>query len=122
MIHRVRHYWDAWRKARKNNPSQWVFPNLAGDGTIALHNLEWRIIIPTLKAKGLEWKSFYAGRRCATTFIIEETGGNYVVAQALLGHKSMKTTLDVYKKTMTDAGFQKQMLAATERALKRLQS
>ena len=121
MIARVRHYWDAWRKMQQDNTALWVFPNAAGDGTIALHNLEWRIIIPTLKAKGLEWKSFYAGRRCAATFIIEETGGNYVLAQALLGHKSMKTTLDVYKKTMTPAGFQKGMLAASQ-ALKRLQS
>jgi integrase len=121
MIARVRHYWDAWRKVQQDNPAQWVFPNAAGDGTIALHNLEWRIIIPTLKAKGLTWKSFYAGRRCAATFIIEETGGNYVLAQALMGHKSMKTTLDIYKKMMTPAGFQKGMLSAS-RALKRLQS
>lgn len=37
--------------------------------------------------------------------MVEATGGNYAVAQALLGHKSMTTTLNVYKKAITQGGF-----------------
>jgi len=33
--------------------------------------------------------------------VIESTNGNYAVAQALLRHKSMLTTLGVYKKAIT---------------------
>ena len=36
--------------------------------------------------------------------IIEATGGNYAVAQALLRHKTMDTTLRVYKKQITPQG------------------
>jgi integrase len=121
LIPQVRHYWDAWHEQRGNPSDGWVFPNAAGDGPVALHNLEMRVIRPMLKAKGLIWKSLYAGRRCAATFIIEATGGNYAIAQAVLRHKSMSTTLDVYKKAVTPAGLQKGMATAA-RALKRLKS
>ena len=49
--------------------------------------------------------------------MIEATGGNYAVAQALLRHKSMKTTLDVYKKQITPEAFETGLkaLAATVR-------
>jgi hypothetical protein len=36
---------------------------------------------------------------------IEATNGNYAVAQALLRHKSMTTTLTVYKKQITPDAF-----------------
>jgi integrase len=121
LIPRVRHYWDAWREER-NNPSEgWVFPNAAGDGPVALHNLEMRVIRPILKEKELIWKSLYAGRRGACTFVIEATEGNYAIAQQLLGHKSMSTTLDTYKKAVTPAGMQKGMAKAAT-ALKQLKS
>jgi len=48
----------------------------------------------------------YAGRRGTCTLIIEATGGNYTVAQALLRHKSMTTTLNLYKKQITPEAFQ----------------
>ena len=42
------------------------------------------------------------------TMVIESTGGNYAVAQAMARHKKMTTTLNVYKKQITpeakDAG------------------
>ena len=41
----------------------------------------------------------------AAAAVIEATGGNYAVAQALLRHKSMTTTLNAYKKQITPAGF-----------------
>jgi integrase len=121
LIPQVRHYWDALREQRGNPSEGWVFPNAAGDAPVALHNLEMRVIRPILAEKGLTWKSLYAGRRCAATFIIEATGGNYAIAQAVLRHKSMSTTLDVYKKAVTPAGLQKGMATASK-ALKRLTS
>jgi hypothetical protein len=47
------------------------------------------------------WKGLYAGRRGACTAIIEATGGNYAVAQTVLRHKTMDTTLRVYKNQIT---------------------
>ena len=58
----------------------------------------------TPKASGVVWKGLYAGRRGACTAVIEATGGNYAVAQALLRHKTMDTTLRVYKKQITPQG------------------
>jgi integrase len=49
----------------------------------------------------VRWKGFHAGRRGACTAVVEATGGNYAVAQALLRHRSMTTTLNVYKKQIT---------------------
>ena len=51
------------------------------------------------------WKPLKAGRMGACTAVIEKSNGNYALAQALLRHKSMKTTLDVYKKQITDQAF-----------------
>jgi integrase len=59
----------------------------------------------TPKASGVTWKALYAGRRGAITAVIEATGGNYAVAQALARHKTMTTTLSVYKKQITPQGF-----------------
>jgi hypothetical protein len=58
----------------------------------------------TPKAPSVAWKGLYAGRRGACTAVIEATGGNYAVAQALLSHKTMDTTLRVYKKQITPQG------------------
>jgi integrase len=57
------------------------------------------------KKSGATWKGLYAGRRGACTAAIEATGGNYAVAQALLRHKTMTTTLNVYKKQITPDAF-----------------
>jgi hypothetical protein len=57
------------------------------------------------KKSKVTWKGLYAGRRGACTAVIEATNGNYAVGQALLRHKSMKTTLDVYKKQITPDAF-----------------
>ncbi len=110
-----------WRKESGKPTDGWVFPSR--DNTpVDLHNLVARVIVPhvegsdrcvrcdlTPKASSVKWKSLYAGRRGACTAAVEATGGNYAVAQALLRHKSMKTTLDVYKKQITPAAFAKGM-------------
>jgi integrase len=54
----------------------------------------------------------YAGRRCAVTLAISLSGGNYQVAQRLLRHASLKTTLDVYDKGLTKDQMRDALVAA----------
>jgi hypothetical protein len=54
----------------------------------------------------------YAGRLGTCTLTIEATGGNYTVAQALLRHKSMSTTLNLYRKKITPEPFQERTQGA----------
>ena len=89
-----------------------------GDWVIAdLPNMLNRVILPHVKgekecvrcgttpnASTVKWKGLYAGRRGACTAIVEATNGNYAVAQAVLRHKTMDTTLRVYKKQITPQG------------------
>jgi hypothetical protein len=70
----------------------------------------------TPRASGVTWKGLYAGRRGAVTAIIKATNGNYAAAQRIDRHKSMTTTLNVYKKQITRHG----LLAGTEQFQKSL--
>jgi hypothetical protein len=59
------------------------------------------------------------GRRGACTEAVEKSNGNYAIAQALLRHKRMTTTLNVYKKRITPEAFKtgmKMLEAATKRS------
>ena len=96
---------ELWRKSKTRMPSEWVFANDQGDYLHDFGNIISRKIRPVVAKAKLEWKGLYSGRRGACTAMVEATGGNYAVAQALLRHKSMKTTLDVYKKQITPAAF-----------------
>jgi integrase len=108
----VRVLLDLWRSKSGNPTEGWVFPNRSGDKPVDLHNLNALTIKPMLKAAGVAWKGLYAGRRGACTMIIESTGGNAAVAQAQLRHKSMQTTLAIYKKAISPTGFQAGMAMA----------
>jgi hypothetical protein len=80
---------ELWRKkAECKDAAWWIIPDL--------HSLVGRVIKPHVRGKkecarcgkipvvsGVEWKGLYAGRRGASTAVIEATGGNYAVAQAL---------------------------------------
>jgi integrase len=89
---------------------------------VDLHNLTARVIRPHIegsqykihgkaqpcircnrvpKSSGREWKTLYAGRRCAATAVIEANNGNLAIGQALLRHKSQITTAVFYKKPVT---------------------
>ncbi|MFZ0800590.1 MAG: site-specific integrase [Terriglobales bacterium] len=107
---------ELWRKHPGRTPSDWVFASDEGGHLHDLGNITGRKIRPAVKKAKLEWKGIYSGRRGAATAAVEATGGNYAVAQALLRHKSMKTTLDVYKKKITPDAFRAGMkqLAAAE--------
>jgi hypothetical protein len=103
---------EQWRKkAECTDAAWWIIPDL--------HNLVGRVIKPHVRgvnectccgktpaASDVEWKGLYAGRRGACTAVIEATGGNYAVAQALLRHKRMTTTLNLYKKQITADAFE----------------
>jgi integrase len=110
IIDHVRVSLELWR-AKCENPQgeNWVIADLP--------NMLNRVILPhvkgekecvrcgsTPKASNVQWKGLYAGRRGAVTAIIEATNGNYAVAQAMARHKSMTTTLNVYKKQITKQG------------------
>jgi integrase len=110
-----------WQQKCGNRREGYVFESRNGT-PVDLHNLIARVIRPHLEGKkecescgkipkksGVEWKTLYAGRRGACTAVIENTGGNYAVAQALLRHKSMLTTLGVYKKAITPEAFRNGM-------------
>ena len=117
LIDQVRIPLELWRQKCLSPKQGWVFESRNGT-PVDLHNITSRVIIPHVngsrecvpcnrlpKKSGVTWKGLYAGRRGACTAAIEATNGNYAVAQALLRHKSMKTTLDVYKKQITPQAF-----------------
>jgi integrase len=110
-----------WRQKSGSRKEGYVFESRNGT-PVDLHNLIARVIKPHVEGKsicescdkvpkksGVEWKTLYAGRRGACTAVIESTNGNYAVAQALLRHKSMTTTLNVYKKAITPEAFRNGM-------------
>lgn len=110
IIDAVRVPLELWRSKCENpHGENWVIADLP--------NMLNRVILPhvrgegecvrcgkTPKASNVTWKGLYAGRRGAVTAIIEATNGNYAVAQAIARHKSMTTTLNVYKKQITKQG------------------
>ena len=117
LIDQVKIPLELWRRQSQNPKEGWVFPS-RNETPVDLHNLIARVIKPHVegqskcercdkvpKKSGVEWKTLYAGRRGACTNVIEATNGNYAVAQALLRHKSMLTTLGVYKKAITPEAF-----------------
>jgi len=111
IIDQVRLPLELWRAKSQAGEAVWVIADLP--------NLINRVIIPhvkglnqcvpcekTPKKSGVKWAGLYAGRRGACTAVVEATNGNYAVAQALLRHKTMTTTLNVYKKAITQGAFQ----------------
>ncbi len=102
LIGQVRIPLALWRRKCGNPLDGWVFKSRKNT-PIDLHNVIARTIRPTLAEKGVPWKELYAGRRGAITAVIDLTNGNYAAGQELARHKSMKTTLDFYKKQTESA-------------------
>ncbi|HEY6766781.1 MAG TPA: tyrosine-type recombinase/integrase [Candidatus Sulfotelmatobacter sp.] len=132
IIDAVRVPLELWRQ-KSSNHDDWLIGSRNGTA-VDLHNLVARVIRPHVEgnikcvrckkvptASQHKYKSLYAGRRCAATLAIQRTGGNFAVAQRLLRHKSLKTTLDVYNKGLTDLALQQGMEHAYPTA-KRLES
>jgi integrase len=110
---------ELWRQ-KTADTSGWIFPSegtlttvrivapemqhlAGGPSPVDLHNLVKRVIRPAVEKAKLQWKPIKAGRTGAATAIIERSNGNAALAQAVLGHKSMTTTLAVYKKAISPA-------------------
>lgn len=109
-----------WKKCDKPTEG-WIFPS-ENNTPVDLHNLVARVIRPHVEgaafkinskavkcircgdvpqASGAQWKTIYAGRRCAATAVIEANNGNLAIGQALLRHKNQMTTATFYKKAVT---------------------
>ena len=99
LIDQVRVPLELWRRKSADVKEGWVFPS-RNNPPVDLHNLIARVIRPHVegvercvecdripKKSGAVIKGLYAGRRGACTAVIEATGGNYAIAQALLRHK-----------------------------------
>jgi len=116
LIDQVRVPLELWRKKRGGATEGWLFESDPGKHLYDLANMKNRVIRPHVdgrdecvrcdekpKAVG-KWRGLHSGRRGACTAIIEATNGNAAIAQAILGHKDMATTLRVYKKQITPQG------------------
>jgi integrase len=101
LVPSVRGMFSAWRIKSGNPATGWVFQNRVGD-PINLEVIARRVLIPTLKAKGLEWKGLYAGRRASGTLLTQLTG-NALAAQFVLRHKNLGTTEAFYIKPSKEA-------------------
>jgi integrase len=74
-----------------------------GDGQpINLTKFVERVIEPTLEAKGVAFKTLYAGRRGFATILRELTSAS-VAGRDALGHVSTATTEAHYEKTVPEA-------------------
>jgi integrase len=130
LLPHVRVPLELWRMKGKNT-SGWIFPSegtltaeriiapemqhlAGGPSPVDLHNLVKRVIKPALEKAKLQWKPIKAGRTGAATAIIERSNGNAALAQAMLGHKDMSTTLKIYKKAISPANLLAGMRALNE--------
>lgn len=89
----------AQHKAR-NGSSEWCFHGETGQ-PIRLENLAKRQIIPALKAAGRKWHGWHALRRGLSTNLVE-LGAEPKIAQAILRHADVNTTLQFYIKARTE--------------------
>ncbi|MGA8214241.1 MAG: tyrosine-type recombinase/integrase [Candidatus Sulfotelmatobacter sp.] len=83
---------------KPENASGWMFPNTIG-GALDLDNLADRVIKPSFKTSGLEWKGWHAYRRGLATNL-HELGVPDIVIQAILRHEDISTTQRSYIKTV----------------------
>src|SRR5581483_4849262 len=91
----------AWYEQSGKPQEGWVFPNKTGN-PLDLKSLTRRVIMPTLQAKGVEWKPLYAGRRGAGTILTGLTG-NALASKELLRHKDIAVTTSHYVKSIPEA-------------------
>lgn len=94
------------------NTSGWIFENRSGNPA-DLKDIIKRVIKPALEAKGIEWKTLYAGRRGAGTVLTALTG-SAIAAQQILRHKNLAVTEGFYVKEMPEEGFKGMKLLETK--------
>ncbi len=110
----VRIFLDAWWEKCESPKTGWIFPNRKKSGPVVMANLYLFAVKPALEAAKLQhlWKGWYACRRACATWLIENSHGNGALAQQQLRHKSMSTTLNVYKKAISREGHLSGVLSA----------
>ena len=86
---------EAWRETSGNPTSGWVFPNETGKRPINLRDRARNLIIPKLKAAGISWRGYHAGRHLFGTVLTGLTG-NALAAKEGLGHSTQATTEAFY--------------------------
>jgi integrase len=82
-------------KAR-NGYQEWVFHGETGE-PLRMDNFNARIVRPTLKEAKVPWHGWHAFRRGLASNL-QELGADPKVAQAILRHANVRTTLDFYTK------------------------
>src|SRR2546426_6840426 len=96
LIEPVRSLFLTWRSECPPSVNGWCFPNRNGE-PMEMNGFCRRVIVPALKAKGLEWHGLYAGRRAAGTLLTQLTG-DALAAQCVLRHSNLATTTAFYIK------------------------
>ncbi len=82
-------------KAR-NGYHEWVFHGETGE-PLRMDNFNARVIRPTLKESKIPWHGWHAFRRGLASNL-RDLGADAKVAQAILRHANVRTTLDFYTK------------------------
>ena len=82
-------------KAR-NGYNAWVFHGETGQ-PLRMDNFNARVIRPTLKEAGVPWYGWHAMRRGLASNLVE-LGADPKIAQAILRHANVRTTMDFYIK------------------------
>jgi integrase len=111
----VRIFLKAWWEKCGCPKEGWIFPTKNnGERPVSLDNLALLVVKPALEKAGIRsiWRGWYACRRSCATWIIENTKGNAALAQQQLRHKSMSTTLNIYKKAISKKGHLEGVLSA----------
>ncbi len=88
-------------KAR-NGYHDWVFHGETGE-PLRMDNLNARVIRPTLKKAGVQWRGWHAFRRGLASNL-RDLGADPKMAQSILRHANQRTTLDFYVKVRPEQG------------------
>lgn len=91
---------NAW-KVQSFHGSEWIFPNRSNKPQ-EMGSFQKRLIIPVLEKKVIGWHGLYAGRRAATTLLVQLTE-DAVAAQYVLRRKNLSTTTAFYVKPVQTA-------------------
>lgn len=102
-------------KAR-NGFHEWVFPGETGE-PLRMDNFNARVIRPTLKTAGIGFYSGWHGFRRGLASTLVELGADPKVAQAILRHANVRTTMDFYIKARPEKTAE--AMASLEKAFKK---
>jgi len=88
-------------KLRAQTPSGYIVQSSTGN-PLSLDSLNWRLISPTLKAAGIDWRGYYPGRRGISSRVTD-TSKNALNSTGLLRHSTPITALKHYTRAQKDS-------------------